>query len=239
MKTLVLSSNSLSQACATSLFERGFTPITMPPYHRLQAGVSSHPDMLVFFCGNKYICNEEYYEVAKDAFEKINALGYSPIITNEIPQSNYPHDVMLNALKIDNKIFGLKKAMSKSLLSLAASNKLEVINVSQGYTKCSVCPISDNAIITADKSIANSAKAYGIDVLKIREGHVKLEGYNTGFIGGASGVFENTVYFCGDIYKHPDAADIINFCEKHQKSCISLSNEALFDVGSLFFIRKL
>ena len=239
MKTLVLSSSALTKSCASSLSALGFEPIIMPPYHRLQEGVSSHPDMLVFFCGNKYICNDEYYEIAKDVFEKINALGYSPIITNDLPQSSYPQDVLFNSLKLGNKILGLTKAMSKALTSLAEENSIELINVNQGYTKCSVCAISDNAIITADQGIAAAAKFCGIDVLKITDGNVDLKGYNTGFIGGASGVFEDKVYFCGDIYRHPDTDNIIDFCAKHKKSCISLSNEALFDVGSLFFVKKL
>ena len=239
MKALVLSSSALTEASAASLSSLGFEPIIMPPYHRLQAGVSSHPDMVLFFCGNNYICNDEYFNIASDVFKKINALGYSPIITDEVPRKNYPYDVLLNSLKIGNKIFGLKKAMSKALISFADSNGFEIINVNQGYTKCSVCPISENAIITADEGIAATAKVNGVDVLKITDGYVELKGYNTGFIGGASGVFDDKVYFCGNIYKHPDAEKIIDFCAKYQKSCISLSNEPLFDVGTLFFIRKL
>ena len=43
----------------------------------------------------------------------------------------------------------------------------EIINVKQGYAKCSICVVSDNAIITADKGIAKAAIQNRIDVLEI------------------------------------------------------------------------
>ena len=238
MKTLVLASSVLSYECASSLRNLGFEPIIMPEYTRLQRGVSSHPDMLAFIYGNKYICTKEYYSIAREIFEKINSLGYSPILTDEIPSEKYPNDILFNVLPLEDKILCLKKGISKKLISFATRNNLQIINTNQGYTKCSVCKISENAIITADKGISELAKSIGIDVLTIREGHVNLDGYGYGFIGGASGVYEDTVYFCGDISKHPDGKQIVAFCEKHKKSCVSLSNEELFDVGTLFFLSK-
>ena len=98
--------------------------------------------------------------------------------------------------------------------------------------------MSENAIITADEGIAKTAAAHGIDVLKIREGYVDIDGYGYGFIGGASGACDDAVYFCGDILSHPDGQKIADFCEKHSKRCVSLSNDTLFDVGTLFFLTK-
>ncbi len=238
MKALVLASSTLPQRCASSLSDSGFEVITMPAYNRLQAGVSSHPDMLTFFYGNRYICTKEYYYMARETFERINSYGYSPIFTDEIPCENYPDDILFNAVAFGDKLFCLEKGASKTLINFANTNGLKIINTNQGYTKCSVCKVSGNAMITADKGISDLAKANGIDVLTIREGHVLLDGYNYGFIGGANGVYEDKVYFCGDVTKHPDGEEIIAFCEKHKKTVISLSDETLFDVGTLFFLSK-
>ena len=62
------------------------------------------------------------------------------------------------------------------------------VNVSQGYAKCSTCVVGEDAIITYDRGIAKAADAAGMDVLVIEPGHVDLPGYDTGFIGGASGL---------------------------------------------------
>ena len=238
MKTLVLSSSALGEKVYSSLSSLGFEVLTMPPYHRLQEGVSSHPDMLIFPYGNKYVTSREYDSIAKNVFNKINSLGYTPILTYEVPEENYPFDVLFNALTLGNKIFCSEKALSKKVKEIAIESGLEIINVRQGYTKCSVCKISENAIITADGGIAETAKKYGVDVLEISEGHVQLDGYNTGFIGGASGMFDDAIYFCGDVMSHPDGEKIAKFCQKHNKRCICLSNEPLFDVGTLFFLPK-
>lgn len=238
MKTLVLASSALSLSCDEKLRELGFEPIIMPPYKRLQSGVSSHPDMLVFFWGDKYFCTKEYYSEAQEIFKKINALGYSPILCDETPSEKYPNDIIFNALPLGNLIFGLENNLSNALKSEAAIMGKKIVDVKQGYTKCSVAKISENAIITADTGIAKTATAHGIDVLNVSEAHVFLDGYNTGFIGGACGAFQDNIYFCGNLYTHPDGKKIEDFCKRHSKTCISLSNGPLFDVGSLFFIAK-
>ncbi len=236
MKKFVLSSDTLPSECQCSLISLGYTPLLLPKCQRLQDGVASHSDMLVFFFGKKYLCTKEYYFQAKDIFEQINALGYAPIFTDEIHGKDYPSDVLFNALPLGKHIYGLSSALSKDLTNLANMNGMEIVNVRQGYTKCSVCKVSENAIITADTGIAKAAQEREADVLKISAGHVRLDGYDCGFIGGASGADEKSVFFCGDILSHPDGEAIIDFCAKHGKACISLSNEPLFDVGTLFFL---
>ncbi len=238
MKALVLASSALSPSCEEKLRELGFEPIKMPPYKKLQSGVASHPDMLVYFMEDKYFCTKEYYGEAEEIFKRINALGYSPVLCEETPSADYPRDIIFNALPLGNYIFGLLNNISSTLKREAALLAKRIVNVKQGYTKCSVAKISEDAIITADKGIAKTVALHGIDVLTVSEGHVLLDGYNTGFIGGACGTFEDKVYFCGNLEEHPDCDKIEDFCKKHKKSCISLSNEPLFDVGSLFFLAK-
>lgn len=238
MEKLVLTSSSLPEKCEASLKDLGFEVITFPEYHRLQKPVASHPDMLLHILGDKYITTSDYYSIALESFSKLNAAGLTPVLTDEFPSSDYPDDILFNSLRIKDKIFGLEKKMSRAIKEYAEENSLSIVNVKQGYTKCSVCKVSDDAIITADEGISNAATAHGIDVLKIREGYVGIDGYGYGFIGGASGTYDDTVYFCGDILSHPDGQKIADFCEKHSKRCISLSNDTLFDVGTLFFITK-
>lgn len=81
---------------------------------------------------------------------------------------------------------------------------------------------------------AAAGRALGIDVLTVSEGHISLPPYNFGFIGGSCGERGGKVYFCGSINSHPDGARIKEFCEKHGKTAISLSDRELIDVGSLF-----
>ena len=112
----------------------------------------------------------------------------------------------------------------------------ELINVKQGYAQCSTVTVGENAIITQDPSIYKAATAHGIDALKISDGGVALRGYDTGFIGGASGALGSHVVFCGNLSLHADGEKISAFCQTHGKQALSLSHSPLYDYGTVFFV---
>ena len=112
--------------------------------------------------------------------------------------------------------------------------KGEMIQVSQGYSKCSLCIVNENSFITEDEGIANTLKRHNIDVLKISEGDVMLPGLDYGFLGGASGkISKNIIAFSGNISRHRDYKKIYNFCAERNVELLSLSDEKLIDVGSI------
>ena len=96
--------------------------------------------------------------------------------------------------------------------------------------------MSEKAAITADPSLHKALTENGADTLLVRPAEISLPGYDRGFIGGCSGTTEDTVYFSGNIALHPDGELISEFCARHGKSAVSLSDEPLFDGGSLLFI---
>ena len=61
--------------------------------------------------------------------------------------TNYPNDIALNAVMIGKNIICNKKYTDKYIIEYATNNNLNIIDVKQGYSKCSVVPISHNAII--------------------------------------------------------------------------------------------
>lgn len=106
------------------------------------------------------------------------------------------------------------------------------IAVNQGYTKCSVCVVSDDAIITADSAIASRAADAGMDVCQIQPGHILLEGFDYGFIGGASFLLnEKRLAFTGTLEQHPDKERVFAFLAKHGVEPVFLTNEPVFDIG--------
>ncbi|MBQ8004690.1 MAG: hypothetical protein IJ303_00050 [Clostridia bacterium] len=209
--------------------------VLLPPFEALDAPVSAHPDMLLFPYPAKKIIftHKDYFSRAS---ELLGFLGYEIIPIKEQIGAKYPFDILLNAANVGNRIFGKLSHISSSLLQLALSENMELINVNQGYARCSLCTVSNNAAITADPSIADAAKNAGINVLSICHGGVALGGYSEGFIGGASGYDGESVYFCGDIMSHTNGSEISGFCERHFTKVISLSNEPLYDIGTIFFI---
>ena len=236
---VVISDNRICPKALSLLKAEGFEPILLPAADYLQEGVASHTDMLIFVGFGKVFCHENYYKSNSEIIEIIASLTNSEIcISSEPTGKKYPLDVLFNACIVGNNLICNEKNVSRLISGAAKAHGCKIIGVSQGYTKCSVCVVSDNAIITSDSGIAKACRDKGIDVLKISEGHISLPPYNFGFIGGASGVHGDKVYFCGSLDTHPNGEKIKEFCIKHKKIAVSLSDGELQDVGSLFFIKK-
>ena len=226
-----------SDTSLSELKKEGFSPILMPPADYLDKPVASHTDMLLFIGFGRLFCHISYYEKNKDLIDRIISIsGLALTVSEEETGNKYPGDVLFNACLVNNKLICNKKSVSRLILECAQETNCEIINVPQGYTKCSICPISDNAIITADKAIAEACKGFGMDVLLINEGDISLPPYSFGFIGGTAGAWGDKVFFCGSIDTHKDADIIREFCRQHKKTVRSLSDESLQDVGSIFFI---
>lgn len=229
----VLISADAGQAALNDLKRLGVEPITVNPCPDLQPQVAAHPDMLFHHIGNNRIIY--YKSTDRGVYERIKQLGFELISINNSLEKEYPNDIAINAARIGNYLFCKRKNTAKEILDYYINENINIIDIKQGYAKCSVCVVSEKAIITADRSIAASAKNVGMDVLLIKEGFIKLKGYNYGFIGGCCGkLSENTLAFCGNIELHPDYNRIKNFLEEHNVSIIIIDKESeLHDIGSI------
>lgn len=67
--------------------------------------------------------------------------------------------------------FAGSKSTAAEILSLYSDEA--VADVRQGYAHCSVCAVTERAIITSDDGIARRAELCGIDVLKNISGRYK------------------------------------------------------------------
>ena len=234
---IILADNRINASALSSLSSIANEIVLMPAADYLQAGVASHPDMLLFIGFERIFCHRRYFEQNGPLLERISALtGYEICISDEPTDEKYPHDVLFNAVLVGKRLICNTKTVSKLILSFAEEYGYETVHVPQGYTKCSVAVVSDNAIITSDKAISSICSSVGIDVLTVTEGHISLPPYDYGFIGGTCGTYGDKIYFCGSIEKHPHVESIKSFCKNHGKTAISLSNDTLQDVGSLLFI---
>ena len=233
---IVVTDIRIPAACRAELEKRGFLCITLPPFSALDARIASHPDILLLPLGHRLFVNRKYYEEAQDTIDCIvTHTSLSLILTDDPISSQYPHDVAFNLIAPGQFILGRLDAISGAVADLAEAENMLLVNTKQGYAKCSTVVLGNRALITADPSVEKAARKLSLDVLFISSGYVELEGYDTGFIGGASGVFGNTVYFCGNIFSHPDGQRIFDFCAKHNFQVTSLSEAPLYDVGTLFF----
>ena len=136
-----------------------------------------------------------------------------------------------NATALKNYVICNKVYTDKTVLD---SHNKEIINVKQGYSKCNICIVDNNAIITSDNGIAKTVAQKGIDVLKISPGYIELRKLDYGFIGGATGIIDNNMLAVnGDINSHPDSEQIKVFCHKYNVDIIPLKDGKLVDIGTI------
>lgn len=207
------------------------TLVPLPAFDRLPASVSDHPDMLIFPAKGEreLILYEGYYQSNRELFDPL------PFSIDTIPDpisSTYPHDVGLNYLAVGDRLIGRTDLVHPRL---AAGHT--PVRVRQGYARCSVCMVGKSAAITADPSMRQILTSIGMKVLTIRPGHIRLEGYDYGFIGGASFSIGSQICFFGDLSHHPDGAAMEAFIQKQGCTAVSLfSRQELSDYGGGLFI---
>ncbi len=148
--------------------------------------------------------------------------------------NRYPEDCAFNAA-CTGKYFIHNLAYTQPVLLDAAKEMgMTLIDVNQGYTKYSVVILTETAIITYDEGIAKACEPYeDLEVLLVQPGHVRLDGYDTGFIGGASGRVGNELIFNGNLLRHPDFSRILDFAESHGLTCKWFPEYQLTDIGSI------
>ena len=233
---LIISDYRLPIPVKKRLMECENQVIQLPPHPTLPAPVASHPDMLLFFTSDTLYCAKSYRQIAKQELDLISSALSLEIKCIEAELGNrYPLDVPLNAAPIGWKLLCHPK---HTAAELRAQKDYTVIPVRQGYAKCSILPVGDSALITEDPSIARAARKNHIEVLQVRQNCVRLKGYATGFLGGAASFApfgdSREILFCGSLDTHPDAARIREFCLSHGYHTVSLSDEPLYDVGTMF-----
>ena len=215
--------SAVSTACKDTLKKLNIPFSVMKDNRFLPHPINSHPDMsAVFVCGKLFSAGEM-------------ATFFSCADTGEDFGKEYPNDILFNGFTLGKKLFCNKKGFSGTVIDFAVQNGFEVVNVKQGYAKCSTLLLGEVGAITADKDIKKAVEPF-CKVLKIEAGDVLLPPYDFGFIGGASFVLGKTVYFFGDISHHRNSNEILNFISELDFNAVSLSDEPLTDCGGAIWI---
>ncbi|MDO4381082.1 MAG: hypothetical protein Q4D20_09430 [Clostridia bacterium] len=200
----------------------------------IDPAISDHVDVNINYLGNGEIIIDGSQ---KHLTECLKESGFRVIEPYNAVSSSYPNDSALNCAEFGERLIARKKSSDKHIIKKFPEDL--IIDVNQGYTKCSTCIVNENAIITDDESINKSCRNVGIDSLLISKGDVLLSGHNYGFIGGASALIKkNKILFFGDITKHRDYQKIVSFLLKHRCDYAYLKDYPLTDIGGMIAIEE-
>lgn len=214
-----------------TLKKLGYDVILCPPCKNLYEPVCGHPDMLVHIIDENNIIVHK--DIDKDFLNKLTKLNIH--FSQSSLVEKYPYDIFLNAVNLENVFIHNIRYTDVNLLNLVKHKKL--VNVKQGYTKCSTAIVNDHAIMTSDISIAKAVENENIDVLLLPPGDILLPGLNYGFIGGACGLIEkNLLAFYGDLKYYAFEKEVVSFLKKHKVEPVFLRKGKLIDRGSILTI---
>lgn len=198
---------------------------------RVLRGLDTHPDILVhpLPSGDLVVDRDNfgYYE---------EIIGDKKIIPSHSSLTGkYPGDILLNAFAFKKIFIHNLKHTDQVILDYYKRASYELVNIKQGYAKCS-CLVTEDFVITSDGGIYESLRDL-IPVYKIDQGQIKLQNFNYGFIGGATGVLGKKIFFTGDFSHHSSYEEILKIINKYNYEIEILSKDPIEDYGTIFFIK--
>lgn len=213
------------------LEKQGISVISIPKNPHIAPSLAFHADMSVCHLGGDLLVAAKcLYEDLKKRLP--NTLRLKKAGQEQSPE--YPNDIGMNACIVGENLIHNLNYTDPVIINEAKRLHIKALNVKQGYTKCSVCVLKSDRIITSDKGIHETVLNSGITSLLISSGHIRLDGYDTGFLGGACGkLSDKIIAFTGKLSAHPDEKRIFNFITEAGLEAIFLTDGEIFDIGSI------
>ena len=224
---------------AQSLGALGIEPVWLPDDPVLDPRLAGHGDLLAFAADRTVVLAENIYNGVFSSFDSVSSssgivniltnMGYRVKHTLNRRGPRYPADAGLCVCATGKYTIYDPDTVDSAVKPLIGGVS---VTVAQGYTKCAACVVNDHSIITADAGVSRAAKNAGMDVLDIAPGYIALDGYEYGFIGGASfKISNNVIAFTGTLDEHPDKERILRFLAERGQKAVFLTPEPIFDIG--------
>jgi dihydroorotate dehydrogenase len=93
--------------------------------------------------------------------DALKAYGFRLIEGKTVLSDSYPGNIAYNAARVGNYAIHNFRYTDPLLKDMLEKTGVEFINVKQGYSKCSICIVDQNRIITSDKGIEKAAEKKG------------------------------------------------------------------------------
>ncbi len=193
--------------------------------------ISGHPDIFIYQEDNNLIVAPNSPQELLFFFEKHN-------ISYNFGNTNIGYELAnttaYNCVATRNFFFHKIKYTDPKIKSFNREKK--IFNLPQAYTACSLLVVNETVFITSDLGILKTLKQQNLEVYYFSPSQIRIYDHKHGFFGGCTGMYENKLFFCGNILLHDDANIIKNICEKHDIEIICLDNSYLYDCGKILFV---
>lgn len=200
--------------------------------------VACHPDIMLHHIGEATIVYAP--NTPRHILEKLKAAGFETVKGYARLGNKYPATIPYNIARVGNFAFHNTKYTDPVVKELLTGKGVEFIHTNQGYSKCLICIVDSNSILTSDADIHKKAVNAGLEVLLVApDPAVVLKPFEMGFLGGAAGLLsDNLLAFTGDLVFHKNYTKILDFLSLKAVDVVMLNSGKLMDLGSILPIRQ-
>lgn len=195
--------------------------------------ISGHPDIFIYQ-------DESNLVVAPNAplslLEFLDAHKVRYVFGENKVAENFENSVAYNCIGTEHYFF--HKAGFTDPIILKLNPNKELINLPQGYTRCSLTHLGNNKYITSDKGIEKKLLDKNLDCFYFSPEQISILDHKHGFLGGTTGSYRNKIFFIGNIDLHKDGFALRNYIEDLGIEIVSLSHNFLYDGGGIIFIEQ-
>lgn len=229
---LAIVDRRISKEIEDKLIKLGLELIKTTKCDDVDDSISYHPDIAI------HPVNYDTLVIAPNVFDyykdRLKKFDIKLICGEKALGCKYPDDIAYNVGRLGNVAIHNFKHTDPVLKHLLNREKLEFVDVMQGYSKCSLAVIGEDIAITSDYPIYKKLKSLGFKILLINHKFIELEGQSYGFIGGTNGNMDKEkTLFSGNLNIHPDKKTILDFIGKNNIKPIFLSKEKIVDIGTI------
>jgi len=156
------------------------------------------------------------------------------IIGNQASSIQHPASVHYNAAVNDRYL--VHRLEFTDPVILQNCHTLKKIPVKQAYTRCNLLLLRDDHYITSDRGIHKNLQRSGLEGIFVSPEGILLPGFPNGFIGGALGLLDNTIFIIGSLAYFAEGGTVRKFLEDLQYKIVELYDGPLFDGGGILFL---
>lgn len=231
--TKVIVNRSLDMITYSALKNKKLTLLKSDNNLSVQKDLAFHPDLQICHLGeNNFVVSLENYDYYKELLPNANLIKGDRKL-----YFKYPNDCYYNSVFLGENLICNKKCTDNNILDYAKVKKYRIIDVNQGYTKCSVLPLNKSSVLTSDLGIKETLEQFDFDVFYIDPTQIYLAGYNNGFIGGCGFMMsENELFIAGNISKAKEFNNLIEFLRKLKINLYYIEKIPIMDYGSFIVI---
>lgn len=234
MKKYVIIDNKMRTIEKDTIKSLGYELIELSNNTKLYDEISSHVDIFCTKIKDKIVLEKNTYDNLSSKINSSNFLKGQAKLSEK-----YPLDISYNVCNIGDFAIHNFKYTDKVVLDVIEELNIKKIDISQGYSNCSIAVIDESSAIVTDKKIYDTLTKYNLEVLYLDYiPDIKLlknSKYSkmTGFIGGAMSRIGNNIIVFGDLSKIDKFGKIREFILSKKLNLIDFKDLDVIDYGGI------